>query len=66
MMKPDQVDYHSYLLRLWRVKEEDGECWRASLQEVQSGEMHGFTDMGALFAYLEGLCDQAPPAPQPD
>jgi hypothetical protein len=29
-MKTIQSDYHSYLLRLWRVKE-DGDDWRASL-----------------------------------
>ena len=54
MMGSGEKDYHSYLLRLWRVKE-DGHTWRASLQEVQSGELHGFTETGELFAYLEEL-----------
>lgn len=54
MMGSGEKDYHSYLLRLWRVKE-DGHTWRASLQEVQSGELYGFTELGELFAYLEEL-----------
>jgi hypothetical protein len=53
-MKTIQSDYHSYLLRLWRVKE-DGDDWRASLEDVVTGELHGFTDLGALMAYLKEL-----------
>jgi hypothetical protein len=43
-----------YLLRLWRVKE-DGEDWRATLEDVVTGELRGFTDLGALMAYLKEL-----------
>jgi len=53
-MKTFQSDYHSYLLRLWRVKE-DGEDWRASLEDVVTGELHGFTDLAKLIAYLKEL-----------
>jgi hypothetical protein len=56
MTEPEQKDYHSYLLRLWRAKE-DGHTWRASLQEVQSGEVRGFTNQRDLFVYLEKLLD---------
>lgn len=53
-MTPTLSDYHSYLLRLWRVKQ-DGDAWRASLEDVQSGELHGFADLDALLRYLEAL-----------
>jgi len=66
-MKTFQSDYHSYLLRLWRVKE-DGEDWRALLVDVMTGEEHGFKDLSALFHYLEELDaarqDQTAPAGQ--
>lgn len=53
-MDSDKTDYHSYLLRLWRVRN-DGENWRASLEDVQTGELHGFQDLAALQRFLEGL-----------
>jgi hypothetical protein len=53
-MKTIQSDYHSYLLRLWRVKE-DGDDWRASLEDVVTGELHGFTDLATLIQYLGEL-----------
>jgi hypothetical protein len=53
-MKHIQSEYHSYLLRLWRVKE-DGEGWRASLEDVATGEQLGFIDIAALLRYLEEL-----------
>jgi hypothetical protein len=49
-----QRNYHSYLLRLWRVKE-DGEDWRATLEDVVTGELRGFTDLATLMAYLKEL-----------
>ena len=54
-MVPTPKDYHSYLLRLWQVQEEAGPGWRASLEDVQSGELHGFEDLEALQRYLEEL-----------
>lgn len=53
-MESNRSDYHSYLLRLWRVRN-DGENWRASLEDVQTGELHGFQDLAALQRFLEGL-----------
>lgn len=64
-MNTVQKYYHSYLLRLWRVKA-DGDSWRASLQEVQSGEVRGFTNPGELFRYLEELLQQATIDHKPD
>jgi hypothetical protein len=61
----DQVDYHSYLLRLWRESgageagrgaaesPEPGEwVWRASLESPQAGERQGFANLEDLFAFL--------------
>ena len=56
-MKPSQSDYHSYLLRLWRVQG-DGDHWRASLEDVQTGELCGFENVKALLKYLEALTGQ--------
>ena len=54
-MKPLQNDYHSYLLRMWRVQDDKGVDWRATLEEVHSGEILGFPDLASLLGYLEAL-----------
>ena len=64
-MELDQKDYQSYLLRLWRVKD-DGDSWRASLQDVRSGKLLGFSDLEELFAYLGELLEQASMGHKPD
>jgi hypothetical protein len=56
-MYPERSDYHSYLLRLWRVRD-DGQQWRASLEDVQTGELCGFINVKALVKYLEALTAQ--------
>jgi hypothetical protein len=48
-------DYCSYLLRLWRVRD-NGERWRAALERVEDGERRGFENLEALFAYLSQVC----------
>ena len=54
-MESNRSDYHSYLLRMWQVQDDAGPGWRASLEDVRSGEMHGFEDLAALQRYLEEL-----------
>ena len=54
-MADENQDYRSYLLRLWRVRD-DGERWRAALENVEDGERCGFADLEALFAYLRQAC----------
>jgi hypothetical protein len=54
-MEPSTKDYQSYLLRMWRVKDEAGGSWRATLEEVHSGELLGFPGLAALLGYLEAL-----------
>lgn len=43
--------YQSFLLRMWRERP-DG-AWRASLENVTSGEKHGFAHLEQLVAFLE-------------
>ena len=43
--------YRSYLLRLWLSKT-DGEDWRASLECVQTKEIHGFQTVDELCEFL--------------
>ena len=45
--------YYSYLLRLWQVKKDDGQEWRASLENVETGEKHGFASLEELFVFLK-------------
>ena len=61
-MEINTNDYHSYLLRLWRVRD-DGQQWRASLEDVQTGEMRGFENAKALVRYLQALTAQNDPQP---
>jgi hypothetical protein len=48
--------YHSFLLRLWLVNEQEGSTWRASLENPHTGERLGFASLERLFAFLQ---DQA-------
>ena len=43
--------YRSYLLRLWCAETLD-RCWRASLEDLRTGERIGFASLELLFAYL--------------
>ena len=49
-------EYRSYLLRLWRVRG-DGRDWRALLENVETGERHGFASIELLVAFLRALDD---------
>ena len=44
--------YRSYLLRLW-LEPNDPPVWRAMLENPANGERHGFSDLKALFSFLE-------------
>ena len=47
--------YLAYLLRMWQAEDKNGVAWRASLEDAQSGERLGFSDLHTLHAYLESL-----------
>lgn len=49
----EQSDYLSYLLRLWRVSEEET-AWRVSLESSHTGERKGFASLDDLFSFLRG------------
>ena len=44
--------YYSYLLRLWQASTAGGAVWRASLEDVPTGERRAFGDLDDLVAYL--------------
>ena len=44
--------YLSFLLRLWQVKQNGDETWRASLEDSRTGARHGFASLGALIKFL--------------
>ncbi len=44
--------YQSYLLRFWQVSEGGRPALRISLENTQTRERHGFTDLEALLAFL--------------
>jgi hypothetical protein len=52
------TDYYSFLLRLWRVKEYGGQGWRASLENLESGEKRGFACLEELLIYLSQAAAQ--------
>jgi hypothetical protein len=57
--KIEDQDYHSYLLRLWRVTSARETTWRASLENPHTGECSGFPSLEALFRHLQdqiGAC----------
>jgi hypothetical protein len=51
-MTVERPDYLSYLLRLWRVKENGDAAWRAALESAQTDQARGFESLEALFQFL--------------
>jgi hypothetical protein len=62
MSEVNDVRTESYLVRLWRDSRHSG--WRASLQQVRTGETRHFARPEALWAFLEaemaGADERAP------
>jgi hypothetical protein len=54
-------DYFSFLLRVWRVRTDGDVVWRATLEDVSTGEKHGFGSLDALIEHLNHL-GETPPA----
>ena len=59
-MERDQPDYRSYLLRLWRVSDDERSAWRAVLKTSHTGEEVGFGSLDALFEYLRSQAGLEP------
>ena len=51
MSEVNGVRTESYLVRLWRDGRQSG--WRASLQQVRTGQTHHFARPEALWAFLQ-------------
>ena len=52
-MDPKNTTYFAYLLRLWRENNHKTPVWRASLEDIESGEQIKFANADALFNYLQ-------------
>ncbi len=46
--------YQAYLVRCWQEGQSE---WRFRLQNVQTGEQIGFTNIEAMLAFLRGLLE---------
>lgn len=55
------VNYHSFLLRLWR--EDPRTAWRISLQSVEHAELVGFATLDHLMAHLMRLIESGGDGP---
>ena len=51
-------EYQSYLLRLWRTGAGDAIAWRASLEDIRTGQWHSFASLGAAFRFLDLQTEQ--------
>jgi len=49
----EQPDYLSYLLRLWRVSDDEEPAWRALLKSAHTGRQVGFGTLEELFEFLQ-------------
>ena len=59
-MSEEKQRYHSFLLRLWQVKENEHTTWRASLESSHTGERWGFAGLDAVCAFLRRRISEAP------
>jgi hypothetical protein len=44
---------NSFLLRLWRVPDEERQGWRVQLENIRTGEKLGFASLQELNGYLQ-------------
>ena len=59
LMSVTDETYFSYLLRLWRAESNHGSVWRASLESAQTGELHHFSMLGELIAFLRERTEES-------
>ena len=58
-MIEDRPHYIAYMLRVWQVGGGES-AWRASLESPHTGELHVFTDLTELFAFLQSTIEVLP------
>ncbi len=66
MMDGVQPEYLSYLVRLWRVSDDEEPTWRAVLKSSQTGQQMGFGSLEALFDYVRREAGLEPRANEGD
>ncbi len=52
-MSEAQIDYRSYLLRLWTGRQDDEPVWRVSLESVQTHQQWSFANLEDFFTFLQ-------------
>jgi len=62
-MSEEHPEYLAYLLRMWRIRDDGGNHWRASLERPSNGQRLAFTDLEAAFDFLRRQA--GPPHPVP-
>jgi hypothetical protein len=65
-MSNQQPEYLSYLLRMWRVQEDGGATWRASLERPGNHDRHTFTSLEAAFDFLRQRAGEAESPGRPE
>ena len=60
----DERRYLAFLVRLWSVHPNGELLWRASAENVHTGERHAFADLTALCDFLRTAVDE-PATPSP-
>ena len=58
-MKNQKPDYRSFMLRIW-IEQTNGEKWRFSLEDSQTGKRKGFANINQLKSYLDEITSEAP------
>ena len=53
--------YLAYMLRLWQVNGQSP-VWRASLEDVRTGERYGFGSLESLFRFITERASSKPEA----
>ena len=51
----EKITYHSYLLKLWLVKQNGKLSWLASLEDPHTGEQKHFNCFEDLFIFFQQL-----------
>lgn len=54
-MSPNKPGYLSFLLRMWSIETDSESIWRASLQDVESGEVQQFGSLNMMIKHLEQM-----------
>lgn len=66
VLRPKSSAYRAQLLRMWiEQPTQRPPVWRFSLEDVKTGQRHGFADLDALICHLLELMEEEPDPLQP-